>query len=285
MDCPQSAYVLSPMMNACPTRPVSAIASLLLVAALGACATQPNTNVGYLGDYSTLTPVDGTVRAQIAQRLDTGVASRADTIVLRPSRVSAQADVDAGIEATDFALVTAEMDRQLCHALARSFNISSGASPGALEVEAVITRLQRTSAGASVASAAISRVIPGPGSVRLPVGRGGLSVEASARTGDGQEAAAMVWSRGAGVVMDRGSLSEVGDAHRFASAFAGDFADLLDQERPQMQRTGADDPCAAYGPRVDVARRALGIGLGLHVTGGAQLPAGSAATGEAAAQQ
>ena len=103
--------------------------------------------------------------------------------------------------------------------------------------------------------------------MRLPVGQGGLSVEARAVAETGRELGGMSWSRGAGVAMDRGSLSAVGDAHRFASAFAEDFAELIGLDRRVTRASGAPDPCARFGPRIDLARRAAGIGLGLHRPG------------------
>ena len=234
---------------------------------LAGCATRPPTTTGFLGDYATLQPVGDTVRAQILQRSDAAALPGVTAVVILPTRVSEQAEIDRDIPASALPLVTGEIDRQLCFELSERFEIAPAPGPGVAEVQVVVTRIQQTGAVSSVASAAISRAVPGPGSVRLPVGQGGLSVEARAVAETGRELGGMSWSRGAGVAMDRGSLSPVGDAHRFASAFAGDFAGLIGQDRRVTRADGAADPCARFGPRLDLARRAAGIGLGLHLPG------------------
>ncbi len=235
--------------------------------ALAGCATRPPTTTGFLGDYATLLPVGDTVRAQILQRADAAALPGVTAVVILPTRISDLAEIDRNIPASTLPLVTGEIDRQLCFELSDRFEIAPAPGPGVAQVEVVVTRIQQTGAVSSVASAAISRAVPGPGSVRLPVGQGGLSVEARAVAATGAELGGMSWSRGAGVAMDRGSLSPVGDAHRFASAFAGDFAELIGQDRRVTRADGAPDPCARFGPRLDLARRAAGIGLGLHLPG------------------
>jgi hypothetical protein len=75
----------------------------------------------------------------------------------------------------------------------------------------------------------------------------------------------MAWSRGAGVVMDNGSLSQVGDAHRFTSNFAEDFAEFLVEPGTAKRDIPASDPCQKYGERLDLGRMAAGRVIGLHV--------------------
>lgn len=241
------------------------------LATLSACATQAPTQTAFLGDAAGLERAEGTLRAQIDRRRNAEAAT-AGAIVLRPVRISDEARLSDGIDPAETALVTAELDRQLCYALSRRFALSQTDGPDTLAVEAVVTAIARTDPAASVASAVVSRAIPVPGSIRLPLGRGGLQVEARAQTGAGVEAAAMSWSRAAGVAFDRGSLSEIGDAHRYAEDFADDFAAWLGgPDRPRGE-VPQPDPCAAYGPRLDLARRAAGIGLGLHLPGEAAAP-------------
>lgn len=248
-------------------RRISCTIAAALSVVLAGCATRPPTTTGFLGDYTTLQPVGDTVRAQILQRSDTGALAGVTAVAILPTRMSEQAEVDASIPASGLPLVTGEIDRQLCFELSERFEIAPAPGPGVAQVEVVVTRVQQTGAVSSIASAAISRAVPGPGSVRLPVGQGGLSVEARAMAATGSELGGMSWSRGAGVAMDRGSLSPVGDAHRFASAFAEDFAELLGSDRRVTRAEGVADPCARFGPRLDLARRAAGIGLGLHLPG------------------
>lgn len=252
---------------------------------LAACATRPPTETGFLGRYDTLQPVAGTVRAQVLQRRAEPALAPIRHVAIAPVRVAGGADLASGLDGQEQALVTGEIERQLCFALSRRFDIAPPGSTGAARIEAVVTRIQPTGAVSSVASAALSRAIPGPGSVRLPIGQGGLGVEALARDGGGQELAAMSWSRGAGVAMDRGSLSEVGDAHRFAEAFAEDFAALLGDGLHPPRPVPEPDPCTSFGPRLDLARRAAGIGLGLHLTGGARPEAAPGSSGPSGPSQ
>jgi hypothetical protein len=260
-------------MTLASTLPTSArpLAILLLGGLfLGACATKPPTRTEFLGNGATLQRVDDTVRAQIDRRRAAEVAGGVTRVALRPTILAAGVERPASLADADIAPVLREMDRQLCYALSDRFEVApaaTGAGGDVATVEVQVTRIQATNAAASVASAVVSRAIPGPGSLRLPVGRGGLAVEARALVGDGREAAAMAWSRGAGVAFDRGSLSAVGDAHRFASAFADDFAEwLAGPDRPARARA-EPDPCARFGPRIDVAQQAARFGLGLHTLG------------------
>jgi hypothetical protein len=231
---------------------------------VSACATKPPTQTDFIANGTAMERVDGTVRAQISRQKDAEALGRLSQIVLMPTRLHEAADVPATISEESRAIVLAEVDRQLCFALSRRFEIVGADQADAGRVQAVVTRLQETNAAASAASAAVSRLLPG-GSVRLPVGRGGISIKARLDVEANRQAAAMSWSRGAGVVMDQGSLSEVGDAHRFAASFAKDFADFLSDDRAPKRALADNDPCAAFGPRLDVGRFAAGRVIGLHV--------------------
>jgi hypothetical protein len=185
-------------------------------------------------------------------------------VTLLPAKLQEASDIPDTITPESRVLVLGELDRQLCFQLSRRFEIVSPDDPTAARVQAVITRLQETNATASAASAAVSWFLPG-GSVRLPVGRGGVSIEARLDLADGRQAAAMAWSRGAGVVMDAGSLSEVGDAHRFTASFAKDFSDFLVETETPQRALSEQDPCQKHGPRLDLGRLAAGRVIGLHV--------------------
>lgn len=248
-----------------PNRQIAhALVVIATMAMVSACATKPPTQTGFIANGTAMERVDGTVRAQISRQKDAEALSRLSRVVLLPTRLHEAAEVPATITADSRALVLAEVDRQLCFALSRRFEIVGADQADAGRVQAVVTRLQETNAAASAASAAVSRLLPG-GSVRLPVGRGGLSIEARLDVQDNRQAAAMSWSRGAGVVMDQGSLSEVGDAHRFAASFANDFADFLTDARTPKREVPDIDPCAAFGPRLDIGRFAASRVVGLHV--------------------
>jgi hypothetical protein len=236
----------------------------LTLLALPACATKPPTQTGFLTNQAGMEKVSGTVRAQIERQRDLDGLRGVQKVTLLPAKLQEDGDIPDTITPESRLLVLGELDRQLCFRLSRRFELVGPEDPAAARVQAVITRLQETSATASAASAAVSWFLPG-GSVRLPVGRGGLSIEARLDTADGRQAAAMAWSRGAGVVMDEGSLSEVGDAHRFTSKFADDFTDFLVEPGTQKRALPPQDPCQQYGARLDLGRLAAGQVIGLHV--------------------
>jgi hypothetical protein len=239
-------------------------ALLLGILALPACATKPPTQTGFLSNQAGMETVSGTVRAQIERQRDLEALRTVRKLALLPAMLQEGGDIPDTITPESRTLVQGELDRQLCFRLSRRFELVGPEDPEASRVQAVITRLQETNATASAASAAVSWFLPG-GSVRLPVGRGGVSIEARLDLADGQQAAAMAWSRGAGVVMDEGSLSEVGDAHRFTANFADDFSDFLVESESPQRALPEQDPCQKYGPRLDLGRLAAGRVIGLHV--------------------
>lgn len=238
-----------------------------ILTSVAGCATKPPTQSGFLDDYSTLQPASGNVREQVIQRRNEAVAAPVNRVVIARPVLAPGLVLDPSINEAEIGAVQFELERQLCFELSRRFVIGAAGDADAGVIETAISGLERTSPSASVASAVASRLIPGPGSVRLPVGRGGLIVEGRARAANGDEAAAMVWSRGAGVAFDRGSLSEIGDAHRYAEAFAADFTAWLAGDARPASAVSDPDPCAAYGPRIDLVRAATSIGTGLHQVG------------------
>jgi Protein of unknown function (DUF3313) len=268
-------------LRSCPPSVLACIAATVLMTG---CATQAPTRTDFIATGVPMERVEDTMRAQIERRRDPAAADPLRTVSLLPTALSTNATLPDGIARDAIRTVLSEVDRQLCYAASDRFTLvaADARQPDTAVIQAQITRIQRTDPSASVASAVVSRVIPGPGSVRLPLGRGGVAIEATATLGDGREAAAMSWSRGAGVAFDRGSLSEVGDAHRYAGSFADDFTQWLAGPRPQAQSKPASDPCAQFGPRIDVGQQAARFGLGLH-TLGATVPEAKAPQSEVSA--
>jgi hypothetical protein len=66
--------------------------------------------------------------------------------------------------------------------------------------------------------------IPTP---RIPIGLGGLAVEAEAFDQAGRQQAAMIWARGADAFTSKPKVSTAADAYDLASSFASDFSKLL----------------------------------------------------------
>ena len=231
------------------------------------CATTAPTRSGFIDVNQPLERTSGNIRAQVDVRKDEVRIAKIRDLRIESSIVASGVVLPTTISKENIDLVLFEVDRQMCFKLSRHFDIATpNTITSSATVRAAVTGVQETNSTASVVSATISRFIPGPGSVRLPIGRGGLSMEASADLyNSGGEAAAMAWSRGAGVAFDKGSLSEVGDAHRYAADFAETFVELLAGPDAQKRDVPQPDPCARFGDRLDIGRSALGIGLGLHI--------------------
>ena len=259
------------------TRPTLTCLLVVCLAALlglsAGCATQAPTRSGFIDKDQPMVRTQNTVRVQVDVRSDAARLAQVRSLRIEPAKVADGVTLPSTISPDSIALILGEIERQMCFELSRYFDIepttaASAATPqvATTTVRAAVTGLQETNPTASVASAIISRLIPGPGNIRLPIGRGGLSMEASADLPNGGgEAAAMAWSRGAGIAFDKGSLSEVGDAHRFATNFAKNFTALLAGPDAKKRDLPKIDPCAQYGPRSDLGRSALSFGLGLHM--------------------
>ncbi|MGX1786774.1 DUF3313 domain-containing protein [Bosea sp. NPDC055332] len=209
--------------------------SLSLALAAAGCTTVPPRQAGTLSTYRKLgeekgkfsksrTYVDGQalVAAKTARIVPTSFATNASALV------TAQADR---------ALVTNALDRELCIALSDKYEMVTPTQPADLTVRAVITDIvptDKTMAGVSTAVTLGSSVALPIGIPRLPVGLGGLSVEAEALDRSGAQRAAMVWGRGANSIQNTPQASEVSDAYGLASTFAGEFSRILvTGEEPQ----------------------------------------------------
>jgi len=238
------------------------------------CVTKAPTRSGFIDAAQPMVRSKGVMRAQVDVRSDPARLTQIRSVRIEPAKVADGVILPSGISSADIALVLGEIDRQMCFKLSRYFDVEPSSPPSAAKpliaastVRVALTGLQQTNPVASVASAIVSRVVPGPGSIRLPLGLGGLNVEAAVDLPNGGgEAAAMAWSRGASVAFDKGSLSAVGDAHRFASDFAESFTALLVGPDADKRDVPKSDPCSQYGSRLNLGNRALGIGLGLHLT-------------------
>ncbi|MBV8743868.1 MAG: DUF3313 family protein, partial [Xanthobacteraceae bacterium] len=66
--------------------------------------------------------------------------------------------------------------------------------------------------------------VPAP---RIPLGLGGLAIEADATDRKGHQEAAMLWARGADAFTSKPKVSTVGDAYDLAKSFGDDFSKLL----------------------------------------------------------
>lgn len=201
---------------------------LLLILGLAGCSSVPLAESGSLSSYSSLGPVEGHL-SKSRSYLDTPALVASQSVAITPTRLSSLAYSkihDAGNDK----LVSNALDRAMCVDLSDRYRIVGPGEPADITVRAVITDIVptgKTAAGLStVATLGTSVVLP-VGVPRLPIGLGGLAVEAEAVDAAGVQRAAIVWSRGANSITNTARVSEVGDAYSLASSFAGDFSEML----------------------------------------------------------
>ncbi|QCI65856.1 DUF3313 domain-containing protein [Phreatobacter stygius] len=243
----------------------------LLLPLVAGCASVPLQRAGSLSSYDHMAPQDGWfTRAQVSVSRDDILAAK--TIRIVPTTFVASA-LQIQLPDTQRRLVANAVDRSLCIGLSDRFQIVTGSQPADLVVQASITSIVPTNEAAVVASKALSVAtsvathaasvsVPVP-SVRIPIGLGGLALEAEARDGGGTQKAAMMWARGANAFIGQPRASPAGDAYDLASAFGDDFSKLLVTgaspfktmpSLPAMHRVGSmvgaapkESACDAFG--------------------------------------
>jgi hypothetical protein len=200
------------------------------------CATVPFEQSGALSSYENLAPSDGMLtRARISVNKAEVLAAK--TIRLVPTAFSATA-AQAGLSEPQRKMIGNVIDRSLCIELSDRFHVVATGEPADLSVHAVITHVgltDETAAGVSRAATvgvvvAEKVLIPHPfptPSPRIPIGLGGLAVEAEALDPAGRQQAAIIWARGANAFTSKPKVSTAGDAYDLAKLFAGDFSKLL----------------------------------------------------------
>ena len=207
--------------------------ALPVIVAISGCAAVPMKDAGTLTSYSNLGAAKGKLSKKRIYVDGQGLAA-AKTVSIVPttyafgaaSRVKSQADRS---------LVSNALDRALCIALSDKYQMVPAGQPADITVRSVITNVVPTNkmaAGiATVVTVGGDFIIPSDvpfvSVPRLPIGLGGLAVEAEAVDGVGFQRAAIVWARGANAIQDNPRFSEVGDAYGLASKFASDFSRML----------------------------------------------------------
>ncbi|MBZ9791645.1 DUF3313 domain-containing protein [Rhizobium sp. 3T7] len=243
--------------------PPRAALCVVLVSSVSGCTSIPLGEGASLGSYAGMTTSGGTLtKAKLRVEAAPVLAARTARIV----PTSVQLRGGSTFDSKDLALVSNTIDRTLCTGLSDRFEIVGPNQSADLVVHATVTNIiatnQTAAAGSTVASIGATVALPVP-IPRLPIGLGGLAVEAEAVGSDGSQKAAMLWSRGANMITTRARVSEVGDAYSLSSAFASDFSRMLVKGRdpfkgmpsmPSMQRINASlggkpkyDACTAFG--------------------------------------
>lgn len=201
---------------------------LFLAIGLAGCSSVPLTESGSLSSYDSLGPVEGRF-TKSRTFLDTPALLAAQSIAISKTRLSPLAYSRIHDTGND-KLVSNALDRALCIDLSDKYRVVGPGETADITVQAVITDIVPTSKAAAglstVATLGTSVVLP-VGVPRLPIGFGGLAVEAEAVDRDGVQRAAIVWSRGANSITNEPRVSEVGDAYELASSFATHLSEML----------------------------------------------------------
>lgn len=202
--------------------------ALPLMLLIAGCASVPLKQAGTLSSYDRLGEQKGNL-SKARVYVDGGGLAPLQTARIVPTAFAFGALPRVANEA-DRALVTNAIDRALCVALSDRYQMVPTGQGADLTVRAVVTDIVPTNkamAGVSTVVSLGSGFVLPVGIPRLPVGLGGLAVEAEAVDGAGVQRAAMVWARGANSIQDNPRFSEVGDAYGLAASFGSEFARLL----------------------------------------------------------
>jgi hypothetical protein len=201
----------------------------VLVSAVAGCTSVPLQPANSLASYDGLTKVDGRIRKAEYKAVPADLTA-SKTVYIEPTLVSPTA-AQSTIKPADQALVATVVSRALCVGVSDRFVVTDDRENADLIVHATVTRIVPTNAtaaglstAASIGASFAASSVPVP---RIPLGLGGLAVEAEATTRDGKQAGAMVWSKGANFVTTSARMSQVGDAYSLASSFGNDFSKML----------------------------------------------------------
>ncbi|MBW8299117.1 MAG: DUF3313 domain-containing protein [Hydrogenophaga sp.] len=201
---------------------------LPLILLASGCTSVPLTEGGTLTSYNQLSPAKGKF-TKSRSFVDAQGLTAVRTVSILPATFSTNAASRIKADQDRF-LVTNALDRAVCVALSDKYQLVPAGQPADLTVRAVVTDIVPTNkaiAGVSTAVSLGSSFALPVGIPRLPVGLGGLAVEAEAIDSTGMQRAAVVWSKGANSITNNARVSEVGDAYSLAANFGKYFSRML----------------------------------------------------------
>lgn len=198
------------------------------VALLAGCTSVPLKEGGTLTSYNQLSPSKGKF-TKSRTFVDAQGLAGVKTVSIVPTTFSFNA-ASRIKSPQDRALVSNALDRAVCVSLSDKYQIVPTGQPSDMTVRTVVTDIvatNKTMAGVSTAVSLGSSFALPVGIPRLPVGLGGLAVEAEALDVNGTQRAAVVWSKGANSITNNARVSEVGDAYSLAANFGKYFSRML----------------------------------------------------------
>jgi len=242
-----------------------ALAPILAATGLAACHTTPAPESGFLLGYASMEAPEGVGHASIRQRRDDDASDAVRSVFLEPAIFAPQ--VGDELSPSERSMVLREVDRQICFEISERFPLALDPTPEAARVRTAVVRLHPTGRAGSAFSAVAGFFVPVV-NLRVPGATGGIAVESEMlEAGTGRQIGAISWARNAQVVgMDTPSLSRVGDALQMAEPMGDAVGDAFATKAREVTENPEPDPCAAFGPRLDIGRAAAGIAVNL-VTG------------------
>jgi hypothetical protein len=202
--------------------------SLPVILIVSGCTSVPLKEGGTLTSYNQLSPAKGNF-TKSRTFVDAQGLATVKTVAIVPATFSFNAA--SRIKAVqDRSLVTNALDRAACVVLSDKYQLVPPGQPADLTVRTVVTDIvptNKTMSGVSTAVSLGSSLALPVGIPRLPVGLGGLAVEAEAIDRTGAQRAAVVWSKGANSITNNARVSEVGDAYSLAANFGKYFSRML----------------------------------------------------------
>ncbi|ARO24577.1 DUF3313 domain-containing protein [Rhizobium sp. S9] len=210
------------------SRAFSLVLPLALAVAAAGCSSVPLKEGGTLTSYSHLGPAKGKL-SKSRVYVDGLSLAPIKTVAIEPTSFAFSAATRIK-SPEDRAMVSNALDRALCISLTDRYQMVASGEPADLTIRSVVTDIvptNKTMAGVStVVTVGTGLALP-VGVPRLPVGLGGLAVEAEAVDKSGAQRAAMVWARGANSLQNNPRVSEVGDAYALAGKFSSEFSRML----------------------------------------------------------
>jgi hypothetical protein len=236
---------------------------IALIGMTSACHSSPSAPSGFLSSYTAL-PTAETSRKASAHHRNDEASNGVRTVFIQPTIIASELETE--LSAEEKAMVLREVDRQICFEVSERFFIAAAPDASAGTIRTAIVRLQSNSRVGSIAAAAVDFVNPVPiVNFRLPSSTGGLAIESELLAPDGNQVAAMLWTKNVGMVgRVKPSLSRAGDALQLAEPLGDRIGkSFASKDRPRI-KLGKVDPCARFGSRKNIQRRpASGVVGGL----------------------
>jgi Protein of unknown function (DUF3313) len=247
-------------------------AALLLVTS--ACTTISTSNDGFLSRTDRLEAAKGVRGKRLATPPPSPPIERGSKLQIEAVRSVGTGVTSQLIAPAERALIENALARSACTDFSKHFEIVGAviSAPDAYRLRIGVSNIEPTGKFGAAIGTISGFVIPLSG-VRPPIGLGGLTVEFELLKPNGEQAAAMVWSRKADMASTNAAASRIGDAYVFASDATSDFARLSSRQQTGNNGIGGvaipfidkpDEVCEIYGRATNAAAQVVGF-LGVPV--------------------